>query len=115
MKSPFLAQDFVYDVAAVDLDGLLAALQCGLVGMISLVPSGLNQDVVADNPDRIGADTPLGFDRGGAGRELETPLVPGAEDELESRTITASPGTVSSTMLRPRGRPEHNGPPSCGQ
>src|ERR1700750_3137241 len=32
-----------------------------------------------------------------------------------SRTITASPGTPSSTTVRPRARPEHSGPPSLWQ
>ena len=51
-----LAEDFVDDVAAVDLDGLVAALSVG--SQISV--SGRHQNVVADDTDRdrCGCSTP---------------------------------------------------------
>src|ERR1700679_702381 len=44
---------------------------------------GGDQDLVADHPDRIGANAPFRLHGGGAGRQLEAPLVPRAVDELE--------------------------------
>src|SRR5581483_11988770 len=48
-----------------------------------LKKSGHHQDVVADDPDRVGADAPLRLDRGRPGRELETPLMPRTVDVFE--------------------------------
>src|SRR5579884_447030 len=47
---------------------------------IVAVASCLYQHVVAHHPDRVSANAPLRFDRGGAGGELESPLVPGTVD-----------------------------------
>src|SRR4051794_2969645 len=54
-----------------------------LISMDATVPpSGRHDDVVALDPHRVGADAPLRLHRGGAGGQLETPLVPGAVDPL---------------------------------
>src|SRR5690606_32447625 len=47
-----------------------------------LFGSGGDQYVVADDPHRVGADTPFGFHCGGTGGELEAPLMPRAIDEF---------------------------------
>src|SRR6201999_1418000 len=44
--------------------------------------SGRDDDFLVEHLHRVGPDAPFGLDRGGAGCQLEAPLVPGAVDEL---------------------------------